>query len=72
MKEIYRVLKTNGTFLMREPIKNLKSFIFLTPQLLMLRLPSKNRWIELLKKTGFMDIKYYPHRIAVSFLMIKP
>ena len=72
MKEIYRVLKTNGTFLMREPIKHLKTFIFLTPQLLILRLPSKKQWIELLKKTGFKDIKYYPHRIAGSFLMTKP
>lgn len=72
MKEISRVLKTNGTFLMREPIKHVKSFIFLTPQILMIQLPSKDHWIELLKKTGFTNITYISHRIAGSFKMIKP
>ncbi|MHA1190782.1 MAG: class I SAM-dependent methyltransferase [Promethearchaeota archaeon] len=72
MKELHRVLKINGIFLMREPIKHLKSLIFLTPQLLMIRLPSKNHWKELLEITGFDDIKFYPHRISGSFKTIKP
>ncbi|MCX6667983.1 MAG: class I SAM-dependent methyltransferase [Euryarchaeota archaeon] len=72
MKEIRRVLKTNGTFLMREPVKKLKSLIILTPQVLLIKLPSKNHWIELLEKSGFKKIDYYPHRISGSFKMIKP
>jgi len=72
IKEIHRVLKRNGTFLMREPVKKLKSLIILTPDILLMKMPSKNHWIELLEKTDFKKINYYPHRIAGSFRMIKP
>lgn len=72
MKEINRVLKTNRIFLMREPVLHLKTFIFLTPTVLYLRIPSKNHWKELLEKSGFKNIEYYPHRIAGSFKMMKP
>ena len=71
MSEIFRVLKTNGTFLIREPVMHLKSFIFLTPTIIFLKMPTKNHWKNLLEKSGFRDIKYYSHRIAGSFLMIK-
>ena len=72
MKEIFRVLKTNGTFLMREPVKKLKSLIILTPDIFIIKLPTKNHWIELLEKSGFKFTDYYPHRIAGSFKTIKP
>jgi len=72
MKEIYRVLKRNGTFLMREPVKKLKSLIILTPDILLIKMPSKNHWIKLLEKSGFKYKNYYSHRIAGSFKMIKP
>ena len=72
LKEIHRVLKTNGTFLMREPVLKLKSLIILTPEIFLIKMPTKNHWIELLEKSGFKDIKYFPHRIAGSFKMIKP
>ena len=72
MKEIHRVLKSNGLFYMREPILHLKTIIVLTPSVFFLRLPSKKHWIELLKETGFSNITYRPHRIAGSFRMIKP
>lgn len=71
IKELYRVIKNNGTLLMREPVMHLKTFFFLTPTVIFLRIPSKNHWRELLEKTGFKDIKYYPHRIAGSYKMIK-
>lgn len=71
MKEIYRVLKTNGIFLMREPIFHLKSFIILSPLMLMMRLPTKKHWKELLEKTGFDSIFYTPHRLSGSYLMKK-
>jgi ubiquinone/menaquinone biosynthesis C-methylase UbiE len=72
MKEIYRVLKPNGIFLMREPVKKLKTLIILTPDIYHIRLPSKKQWIELLKQSGFVFQKYYTHRISGSFKMKKP
>ena len=71
MSEIFRVLKTNGTFLMREPVMHLKSFIFLTPTIIFLKMPTKIHWENLLEKSGFRNIKYFSHRVAGSFLMIK-
>ena len=72
MREIRRVLKTNGTFYMREPVMHLITFIILNLSSLLIKLPSKNHWIELLEKSGFKVIKYFPHRMASSFKMIKP
>jgi len=71
MKELYRVLKSKGTFVMREPIKHLKTLIFLSPTIFFMRLPSKNQWQSLLEKTGFKNIEYFPHRVAGSFRMKK-
>lgn len=71
MKEIFRVLKTNGTFLMREPILSLKIVIILTPVILLIHMPTKNHWIVLLEKSGFKHIKLYKHRIAGSYKSIK-
>lgn len=72
LEELHRVLKTNGTFLMREPVLKLKSLIILTPEILLIKMPTKTHWIELLEKSGFKIIEYFPHRIAGSFKMIKP
>ncbi len=72
IREIHRVLKRNGIFLMREPVKKLKSLIILTPDILLIKMPTKNHWMELLKKSGFKKIDYYQHRIAGSFKMVKP
>jgi len=71
MKELNRVLKKKHVFLMREPVLHLKTIFFLTPTVFLLKIPSKNHWKELLEKSGFIKIKYYPHRIASSFYMIK-
>ena len=72
LKEIRRVLKNNGTFLMREPILHLKTFIVLTPPILFyVRLPTRKHWAELLKLSKFKIIRYHPHRIAGSFETIK-
>lgn len=71
MNEIRRVLKTNGIFYLREPILKFKTFILLTPSVFFIGLPSKNHWIYLLKKSGFKQIEYFPHRIAGSFKMLQ-
>jgi SAM-dependent methyltransferase len=71
MKNIYHVLKPNGIFLMREPTLKISSLIILTPEILAMKMPSRNHWLKLLKKSGFNLIKYYPHRIAGTYKMIK-
>ena len=71
MKEIYRVLKPYGTFLMREPMLSFKVVIVLTPAIILISLPTKNHWIELLEKSGFKYEEFYKHRIAGSFKSIK-
>lgn len=72
LKELRRVLKTNGIFLMREPINNLKTIIIITPSVYFIRLPTKKHWRELLEKSAFENIEFYPHRVSGSFKMIKP
>ncbi|KYK30470.1 MAG: hypothetical protein AYK22_03865 [Thermoplasmatales archaeon SG8-52-3] len=71
MTEIFRVLKTNGIFLMREPVKKLKTLLILTPDIFLINLPTKNKWNRLLEKSGFIIIDYIPHRISGSFKMKK-
>jgi ubiquinone/menaquinone biosynthesis C-methylase UbiE len=57
LKEIFRVLKPGGTFLMMEPIKSLDAFFLFTP-LVFWMLPSKDTWFELLNKAKFASPKY--------------
>ena len=71
MKEIRRVLKTNGIFYMREPVLKFKTVMVLTPSILLIGLPTKNGWIKLLERAGFNNISYLPHRIVGSYKMIK-
>jgi ubiquinone/menaquinone biosynthesis C-methylase UbiE len=71
LKELHRVLKLEGFFLIREPISHLKSFIIISPLILLMKLPSKDHWRELIERVGFRFISYMPHPISGSFLMEK-
>jgi arsenite methyltransferase len=57
LKEIFRVLKSGGTFLMMEPIRSLDAFFLFTP-LAFWMLPSKDTWFELQNKTRFTPPRY--------------
>jgi ubiquinone/menaquinone biosynthesis C-methylase UbiE len=57
MKEIVRILKPGGTFFLLEPLRNLRGFFIFTP-FAFWELQPKEKWIELLNKTGFTDMQY--------------
>jgi len=57
LKEIFRVLKPGGTFLMMEPIKSLGTFFLFTP-LAFWMLPPKDFWTELLNRAKFTSPEY--------------
>ena len=71
IREMRRVLKTNGTFLMREPINKLRTIVVLSPSVFLIHMPSKNHWMDLLRQSDFHTIEYFPHRIAGSFKTVK-
>ncbi len=71
IREMRRVLKTNGTLLMREPINKLRTILVLSPSIYLIHMPSKKHWMELLQHSDFKNIEYFPHRIAGSFKTIK-
>lgn len=57
MKEIFRVLKPGGMFLMMEPIKSLGTFFLFTP-IAFWELPRKDLWAELLNRAKFTSPRY--------------
>ena len=72
LREIYRVLKTGGKFLMTEPLRNIRNFFFgWTPLGVWMLLP-KNAWVKLLKNAGFINLKYVYQDGAGIFLVEKP
>jgi ubiquinone/menaquinone biosynthesis C-methylase UbiE len=71
IREMRRVLKTNGVFLMREPINKLRTILVLSPSIYLIHMPSKSHWMDLLQQADFRAIEYFPHRIAGSFKTIK-
>jgi len=71
LEEILRVLRPGGRFLLLEPLRDLWGFLTFTPLGVWMLLP-KDGWIALLKKTGFMNLRYnYFHRMG-AFLVEKP
>ena len=71
LEEIFRVLRSGGRFLLLEPLRDLWGFLTFTPFFVWILLP-KDRWIALLKKTGFVNLRYdYFHRMG-AFLVEKP
>lgn len=72
LREIYRVLKTEGKFLMIEPLRNLRNFFFgWTPLGVWMLLP-KDAWVKLLKNAGFINLKYVYQDGSGIFLIEKP
>lgn len=72
LREIYRVLKTGGRFLMTEPLRNLRNFFFGWTPLGVWLLLSKNDWVKLLKNAGFINLEYVYRDGAGIFLVEKP
>jgi len=72
LREIYRVLKAGGKFLMIEPLRNLCNFFYgWTPLGVWMLLP-KDPWVDLLINTGFIDLKYFYQNGSGIFLVRKP
>jgi len=72
LKEIYRVLKSEGNFLMIEPLRNLRNLFYgWTPLGVWMLLP-KDAWVKLLEDTGFTDLKYIYQNGSGIFLVEKP
>ncbi len=71
LEEIFRVLRPSGKFLLLEPLRDLRNSLTWTPFFVWLLLP-KDKWITLLKKTGFVNLRYdNAHRMG-AFLVEKP
>ena len=72
IREIYRVLKAGGKFLMIEPLRNLRNFFFgWTPIGVWMLLP-KDSWVKLLNKAGFINLLYTYQDGSGIFLVEKP
>ena len=70
LEEIFRVLRPGGGFLLLEPLRDSWGFLTWTPFFVWMLLP-KDRWVTLLKKTGFINLRYdYLHRMG-AFLVEK-
>lgn len=55
--EIYRVLKSDSSFLLVEPLRSLRMFFLFTP-FAFWKLLEKNDWVKLLNKVNFVNLKY--------------
>ena len=70
-EEIFRVLRPGGKFLLLEPLRDLWGFLTFTP-LGVWMLLTKDRWIALLEKTGFVNLRYDCFHRMGAFLVEKP
>ena len=71
LREIHRVLKTGGKFLMVEPLRNLRNLFYgWTPLGVWMLLP-KDAWAKLLKNAGFNNLKYVYQDGSGIFLVEK-
>ncbi len=70
-EEIFRVLRPGGKFLLLEPLRDLWGFLAFTP-LGVWMLLTKDRWIALLEKTGFVNLRYDCFHRMGAFLVEKP
>jgi len=71
LMEIHRVLQLRGKILILEPLRNLRGFFTFTP-FAFWALPTKDKWMKILKEVGFINIKYtYKNGLGI-FLAEKP
>ena len=70
-KEIFRVLRPGGKFLLLEPLRDLWGALLFTPFFVWILL-TKDKWITLLKTTGFVNLRYDYFRQMGVFLVVKP
>ncbi len=71
LKEIFRVLRPGGRLLLLEPLRDLWGFLTFTPLFVWILLP-KDRWIALLEKAGFSNLRYDYFQRMGAFLTEKP
>jgi len=71
LTEIFRVLRPGGKFLMAEPLRNVRGFFTFSPFAFFELLP-KDRWITLLEKAKFSNLKYSYQSGMGMFLVEKP
>jgi len=71
LREIFRVLRPGGKFLMAEPLRNMRGFFTFSPFAFLELLP-KDRWITLLEKARFSNLKYAYQSGMGMFLVEKP
>jgi ubiquinone/menaquinone biosynthesis C-methylase UbiE len=67
LKEIYRVTKPGGRFLLVEPLRNLRGFFTFTPFAFWMLL-KKDDWMSLLKQSNFV-INDYLYRYGVGWFV---
>lgn len=70
LEEIFRVLRPGGRFLLLEPLRDIWGLLMWTPFFVWILL-SKDRWITLLKKPGFVNLRYDNFRMMGAFLVEK-
>ena len=70
LKEIFRVLRPGGKFLLLEPLRDSWNLLTWTPFFVWMLLP-KDKWITLLNKTGFVNLKYNNFQKMGIFLVEK-
>lgn len=71
LEEIFRVLRPGGKLLLLEPLRDRWGVLTFTPFFVWMLLP-KDKWVTLLKKTGFIDLRYDYFQRMGAFLVEKP
>lgn len=69
--EIHRVLQPRGKIFILKPLRNLQGFFTFT-SFAFWALLTKDKWMKILKETGFISIKYTYEKGLGIFLAEKP
>lgn len=70
LKEIYRVLRSGGKFLLLEPLRDLQGAFVFTPLFIWMASP-KDKWVKLLENAGFENLEYGRLNKMGAFLVKK-